>query len=110
MRKQNIVAKFAHKISILENKAASEIEPANWQNFIYCFAEVKPICNSRFSSIEGMDFGDIITEEYFQFKMRYVNGITKEMRIEFHDKIFEIKRIIDDQEKGRMLNIIGLEV
>ena len=110
MKNQSVVARFAHKISIQRNGAENELAEAAWEEFVTCFAQVKPVCDNKFVSLEGVAFGDIITEEYFHFQIRYIEGITKEMRILFHGRNFEIKRIIDDQEKGRMLNIIALEV
>jgi len=110
MKNQSVVARFAHKISIQKNVTEDELSEAVWEEFATCFAQVKPVCDNKFVSLEGVSFGDVITEEYFHFQTRYIGGITKEMRILFHGRNFEIKRIIDDQEKGRMLNIIALEV
>lgn len=110
MKKQNIVSRFAHKISVLKNVAESELDEVEWEEFTVCFAEVQPVCDNKYVSIEGVSFGDVITEEYFHFRTRYIKNITKEMRISFHERIFEIKRIINHQEKDRMLSIIALEV
>ncbi len=110
MKKQSVVSRFAHKISILHDRSEDELEEAIWEEFATCFAQVKPVCDNKFASLEGVSFGDVITEEYFHFRTRYIKGVTKEMRLLFHDRKFEIKRVIDDQEKGRMLSIIALEV
>ena len=110
MRHKSIISKFAHKISILKNESQDEIEEPQWQTLFVCFSEVKPVCESKFTSIEGVSFGDVITAEYFYFKLRYIEGITKEMRILFHNRNFEIKRIINDEEKNRMLSIIAQEI
>lgn len=110
MKRQSIISKFAHKISLLVNVSDSELDEAKWEEFAVCFAEVQPVCDNKFIFLEGMPFGDVITEAYFYFKTRYIKGITKNMRILFHGRNFEIKRIIDIQEKGRMLSIIALEV
>ena len=110
MQKQSSVSRFAHKISVLKNISESELDEVEWVEFIICFAEVNPVCDNKYSSIEGVSFGDVITEEYFVFKTRYMKGITKTMRISFRKRIFEIKRVINHQEKGRVLSIIALEV
>ena len=57
-----------------------------------------------------MQFGNVITEEYFLFTTRFIKDINKTMRISFHNQIFEIKRIIDEDSKGRMLGIVALKV
>ena len=110
MKKQSIISRFAHKISVLKNVAEDELADAEWEEFAVCFAEVQPVCDNKYVSLEGISFGDVITEEYFHFRTRYIKNITKEMRISFHERTFEIKRIINHQEKDRMLSIIALEV
>lgn len=110
MKKQSIVSRFAHKISVLKNIAKTELDEVKWEEFAVCFAEVLPVCDNKYISMEGVAFGDVITEEYFHFRTRYIKNITKEMRISFHERTFEIKRIINHQEKDRMLSIIALEV
>lgn len=110
MKKQSMTSRFSHKISILKNTAKTELDEIKWEEFAMCFAEVQPVCDNKYVSIEGLSFGDVITEEYFHFRTRYIKNITKEMRISFHKRIFEIKRIINYQEKDRMLSIIALEV
>jgi len=57
-----------------------------------------------------MQFGNVITEEYFLFTTRFIKDLDKTMRISFHNQIFEIKRIIDEDSKGRMLGIAALKV
>jgi len=110
MKKQMMISKLVHKIIFLENKAKGAIEEEVWREVITSFAEIKPVCDGRVISLEGIDFGNMITEEYFVFKMRFIKGVNRQMRIGFRGRVFEIKRIIDEEERGRVLNIIGLEV
>jgi len=51
-----------------------------------------------------------VTEGYFLFKIRALQDINLKMRIQFKERFFEIKRIIDSDESGRMLKIIALEI
>jgi len=99
-----------HQIIFLENFAASDIEKENWQEKTMSFAEIKPLCDSKFESLENINFGHVMTEGFFIFKIRFIDGINSKMRILFKKRIFEIKRIIDVEEQGRILNIIGLEI
>ena len=110
MKNKNITSKLIHRIVFLVNRAPNAIADPVWEEFCVSFAEVKPICDNRFVSLEGVDFGNLITEEYFLFKTRFIKNLNKEMRKIFHDRNFEIKLIIDQDEKGRMLNIVALEV
>lgn len=110
MRKRNGPQKFIHKISFLENAAKQAIDKADWKEKLNSFAEVKPVCDNKFISLEGISFGNVIAEEYFLFNIRFVPGIHSNMRIKFREKIFEIKRIINEQERNRVLSIIALEI
>ena len=74
------------------------------------FAEVKPLFDSKIGSLESFDFGHVITEGYFMFKMRALHDITNKMRIEFKGRLFDIKRIVDKTEQSRMLQVIVLEI
>lgn len=110
MKKQSIVSRFAHKITIIKNSAETELDEVKWEEFAVCFAEVQPVCDNKYVFMEGVSFGDVITEEYFHFRTRFIKNITKEMRLLFHKRVFEIKRIINHQEKDRMLSIIAIEI
>lgn len=110
MRKKNITSRFIHKIIFLNNVADSAIEEDRWEEWQSSFAEVQPLCDNRFISLEGMSFGNVITEGYFIFKIRFLAGLLPEMRISFKGRIFEIKRIINENERDKMLDIIALEI
>ena len=110
MKKQSVVSKLVHKITFLENITKSTIKEAVWKEVQTSFAEIKTMCDNRFVSLEGVAFGNVVTEEYFLFKTRFIKDIHSEMRISFKKRVFEIKRIIDESERGRMLSIIGLEI
>ena len=101
MKKKTIISKLIHKITFLKNLSTDEISEAKWEEFQVSFAEVKPVCDNRFVSLEGLSFGNVITEEYFLFRTRFIKNINIEMRISFHGKLFEVKRIINEEEKGR---------
>ncbi len=64
----------------------------------------------KYMLIEGLNFGNLITEDYYLFKIRYMDGLTKALRISFRRKLYSIKRIINIGEKNRFLNIIALEI
>lgn len=110
VKAKKIFSTLTHKITFLKNTASTDFADSNWEESHISFAEIKPICDKMFSSIEGISFGDVITAEYFLFKTRFAKNIDKNMRINFRDRVFEIKRIINEDEKSRMLNIIALEI
>src|SRR4051812_22068561 len=110
MHKKIESSRLIHKVTFLENVANFETEELVWKEKIHTFAEIKAICDNKFLEMEGVSFGHLITEAYFNFTVRYIKGITVDMRILFHGRNFDIKRIIDIDEKRRMFRIIALEL
>ena len=108
--KKTFITRLTHNINFLENVADSSSADPVWQEKYNCFAEIIPLSDCKYMSIEGMNFGNLITEEYYLFKIRYMDGLTKALRISFRSKLYSIKRIINIGEKNRFLNIIALEI
>ena len=108
--KKTFIAKLAHNINFLENVADSPSADPVWQEKYNCFAEIIPLSECKYMSLEGMNFGNLITEEYYLFKIRYMDGLSKALRISFLRQLYSIKRIINIGEKNRFLNIIGLKI
>lgn len=104
------VKNFRHQIKFLENIILEPMEEDKWIEKFTAYAEIKPLCDSKFLALENINFGHVITEGYFLFKIRFVKNITTKMRISFKEREFEIKRIIDVEEKNKFLNIIALEI
>jgi SPP1 family predicted phage head-tail adaptor len=109
-KKKTLIAKLVHNITFLENVAESVSEDQLWQEKYNCFAEIMPLSDYKYMSIEGLSFGNFITEEYYLFKIRYIDGLTKDLRISFRRKLYSIKRIINVGERDRILNIIAQEI
>lgn len=110
MSKHSLFSLLKHQISVMENVNLQDLGEEIWQEKYKTFAEIKPLYDNNVGSIESFSFGHIVTEGYFMFKIRALHGITSKMRIKFHDRLFEIKRIIDIEEKNFVLKIIALEV
>lgn len=99
-----------HRISVLENLVDTEISEDNWQTKYITFAQMKPLYDHKVGSLENFSFGHVVTEGYFMFKIRALIGINNKMRIQFQDRVFEIKRVINIEESCRLLQIIALEI
>jgi SPP1 family predicted phage head-tail adaptor len=99
-----------HQIIFLENFSQNELEPGVWTEKITTYAEIQAASECNFENLENFNFGHVITEAYFLFKIRYQSEITNKMRIKFKERIFEIKRIINVAEKNRLMNLISLEI
>ena len=104
------VRNFRHQIKFLENIMLEPMEEDRWVEKFTAYAEIKPLCDSKFLALEKISFGHIITEGYFLFKIRFIKDITTKMCILFKEREFEIKRVINAQEKSKFLNIIALEI
>lgn len=105
-----LLSQLVHHVTFLENVTASEAEDPVWNEKVSCFAEILPLSECGYMSIEGLNFGNFITEEYYLFKIRYISGLNKALRISFGTKLYSIKRIINVRQKDRLLNIIAHEI
>lgn len=108
--KKTLVSRLVHNVIFLENVVESASEDQLWEERYKCFAEVLPLSDCKYISIEGLSFGNFITEEYYLFKIRYIEGINKNLRISFRHKLYSIKRIINKRERDKMLSIIAHEI
>jgi len=99
-----------HAVSFIENISQSELEDQDWQEKYVTFADVRPMYDNKFGSIENFSFGHIVTEAFFMFKIRFTEAVHPKMRIIFKRRMFEIKRIINDGEASKTLKIIALEM
>ena len=101
---------LTHRIIFIENINDNELTDAVWREKLTSFAQVKPLYDNKFGSIEKFTFGHLVTEAYFMIKIRFTELINSKMRIKFNGRIFEIKRIINVSEKSKIMQIIALEL
>ena len=99
-----------HSVSFIENISKSELEDQNWEERYVTFADVRPMYDNKFGSIETFSFGHVVTEAFYMFKIRFTEEVHTKMRIMFKRRMFEIKRIINDGEASKTLKIIALEM
>lgn len=110
-RKSKIMAfSLQHQISFLKNINNSPFEPERWQEKLKTFAEIIPISESSYTMLENLNFGHVITEGYYLFKIRFIKDIDTNLRISFKNKNFEVKRVINLKEQDRVLQIIAMEI
>jgi len=57
--------------------------------------------------LEGMKVELTVTHK---IRMRYLSGVTADMRIEFGSRYFNVRSIINPDERNRMLDILAEEV
>lgn len=101
--------RLKHKITLLQNITGNELEE-NWQTSREIYANVTPLCNTRLVTLENVEFGSIVSAEYYVFYVRYLIDININMRLSFRQNIFEIKRIINHNFSNQFLSIIALQI
>ncbi|QRN84841.1 phage head closure protein [Clostridia bacterium] len=80
-------------------------ETSEWVQFAKVWAEVSPI-----SGKEYVSFSQVNAEITTKITIRYLAGLTTEMRVLFKDRIFEIISIINYEEKNVSLLLMCKEV
>lgn len=110
MRKNSLYKSLKHPINFLVNDNKDEYAEENWQIWQSCFAAIIPLYDHKISSLENFDFGHVVTEGYFIFKIRSLKDVSLAMRIKFENRCFQIKRIIDLHESKQVMKIIALEI
>lgn len=93
--------------AILENDGlGGKIE--TWKDLEMLSAEAKALYEHRhgenFASMQLMD------NSLYRFRIRYNPKITSNMRVVYDNKIFRIKRIINEEERNTVTVIIGQEI
>jgi len=90
-----------HKIIILSKK-----ENGDWEEKYFCFASIKDFAEHNLSLHENIDFGILISKNYKVLRTRFLKNISKNMRIKFKDHLYEIIKIIDEKEEGRVTQLL----
>lgn len=105
-----LISRLTHYVTFLENTTQSRSADPVWEEKFKCFAEILPLNDCQYTVLEGLNFGNFITEEYYVFKIRYMRGVSKDLQISFNNKLYSIKRIINIRERNKILNIITQQI
>ncbi len=109
MRCKNIslASRLRHKITIeTSSESANSYGEAvqTWTTYATMKAAVEPLNGREYFSGQQTD-----AEINTRFRIRYVAGITSKMRIAFDSRTFDIKAVINDQERNKELTIMATE-
>ncbi len=99
-----------HVISIQERGSTSDDMGGfteNWSN-VTGMAAVRASINA-IASKERMTDGKLVMDVTHRIKCRYRDGITADMRVKFGSRYFDIKSILNYQERNRDLEILAGE-
>jgi head-tail adaptor len=94
---------------VLENASLSGMHD-EWIVRCNLFAAIDRLHRNMEPVASGTNFGDLFLKEYFVFTSRFYANISNKMRINFCDRIFAIKRVINHLEQSKFLKIIALEI
>ena len=87
--KKTFIARLAHNINFLENVADSSSADPVWQENTIVLPRHTPLVTVNI--LMGNEFSNLITEEYYLFKIRYMDGFNQG----FYESLFVIQVILD---------------
>jgi len=102
------IGKLRHLINIEESRVSRDSfggEVSEWIQFAEVWADVSPVSGREFTSFKQLN-SEITTK----ITIRYLEGISTEMRILFRDRIFEIESVINPEERNISLILMCKEV
>jgi SPP1 family predicted phage head-tail adaptor len=79
----------------------------NWKDFLIVRAEVQALYDK--SGGEAFVAMQLMDASFYRFRIRFIQGIKSNMRILYLGRVFQIKRIINQDEMNMILVIIAQE-
>lgn len=99
--------RLKHKIIIEQATEARDTLGAvveTWVAYATRQASAEPIAGREYYASRQTN-----AEASYRFRLRYLAGVTPKMRVNFGGRIFDIERVINVNEQGRELQIMGVE-
>jgi len=101
---------YREKITFFSNVNTNVLDKPDWRPKKIVLGKMRPLSESGYKPLDTHSFGDIISAEYFLFRMREASDINKKMRIHTKGQWYEIKRIIKPVGISKEMKIIALAV
>lgn len=76
-----------------------------WNDFIKCWAAILPIKGREFFNAQQVN-ATVTT----RIKIRYSSGITPGMRVVFGTKLYDIKAVLDIEERHKEIHLMCEEI
>ena len=102
----------------LRNKIVIKVQPTDqdgygekiedtalWNNFITCWASILPISGREFFIAQQVN-ATVTT----RIKIRYTSAITPGMRVVFGEKVYDIKTVLDIEERHKEIHLMCEEL
>lgn len=100
--------KLRHRITIQQRSTTQDVygEPTDtWTTFATVWASVEPIIGREFFASEQVQ-----AEVTTKIRIRNLDGILPKMRVSFGSKIYDIKAIMNIEERNREILLMCEEV
>lgn len=98
---------FVHPISFVVSDNKNVFLEQNYRIHLSSFASIETLSEKQLAEVGTVKFGTVVNDEQFIFKCRYFASVKKEMKIEFNKQLYVIRRLINLQQKSRILVIIA---
>ena len=103
---KNLSSRLKHKVLLQEAiKTDDDFGGFSiiWADICSVYCEIKPMSYLRHSQGEEYENDQLITKDYYQVITRFNPVINNTMRLQYKDKIYEIKRCINYGEANSIL-------
>lgn len=77
---------------------------STWETLVTAWAAIWPV-----TAKEQVAAGQLITTLSHRIRMRYYDGVTSKCRVKFGNRYFDIKAVINAEERNEMLDLLCTE-
>ena len=103
-QKKQLSRELKHQITLLQKVKNKWIETDK------IMANVQDMIKNNYRLFENIDFSSAISKNYYSITRRYYSNITIENRIKFKDNIYLILKIMNQNERNQILQILVSEI
>lgn len=72
-----------------------------WSTFAEVWAQIEPTTGREYVK-DGANKAALLT----RFVLRYLDGVTPQMRVSFEGKVYNIREVINERQRNRMLTLV----
>jgi SPP1 family predicted phage head-tail adaptor len=112
-QKQSLTARLRHRITIenlVETPDGAGGFVSSWTSVATVWAELLPItANVLAAGSEVLNDMQIENKQGFRITLRFMSGITAKMRITHNGRVFNIRRVVNVNERNEALEIFAEE-
>lgn len=102
------LGKLRHRITLQSKAVVKDIEgitKETWTDLATVWAAIEPLRGREYFQAAAVN-----QENTVRFRIRYRPGITSSMRVKYRSRLFDIKSIIDIEERHVELHLMCQEV